>query len=410
MTFSVFPGPGGADFVNSVADATRSSLGRDNREKSSSPTTLQTEFDLRTAAGNVGPKNLWKIDGQQWADVFGYRFSVAVQNPEQEGTVDTNIANVASGGNDSDPLGFLASIADNFLSGFGLGGAGSAISSSTIDWKHFTLPIPPQNIIVKPVMTSRATPTLGGVVEETSAVKFFLINLSGTTGIAPSRASSSFPGSESASALGLDVGVDDRDARTEVSKKFRQSIETTGLLAGTAARAQRFTSQTLGSLDAILAGTQSGSAGGVIGGLTGALNNAFLPPLPYSTSGVDRRQNGFTEANELQRFFFMYQALKGRFPKNYALVFSMFKTDQSFRCIVKDVQIQKSAESPMLYRYKIDLQCWNPMSARKLFAEQLAGTKRFDRFAAGGDLQAVNTLFASDDPSGLLARIDNLPI
>ena len=48
----------------------------------------------------------------------------------------------------------------------------------------YTLPIPPQAVNVRMVSASQVTPTMGGVVEETSANVFWEITLSGTTGTA----------------------------------------------------------------------------------------------------------------------------------------------------------------------------------------------------------------------------------
>lgn len=234
----------------------------------------------------------------------------------------------------------------------------------------YTLPIPPQSFGVRMVPASQATPTFGGVVEETSANVFWLINLAGTTGIAVSR--------EDSGPL----------KRNKMAKQFRETIGTTGLLSGALAGVNSAINKIGGSADALIGVGQSianGNVTGVTGGLVGAFNTTFLPPMPYSASAVQEQTNGYTEMQELHRFLFIYSKLKEKNPSGFSLSFRCYKTNQEWQCVIQDFGIQQSAANPMLYRYNIALKGWNVQAVGK--PEDF---KQFDRFAPGGDLQSVN--------------------
>jgi len=279
----------------------------------------------------TGGKN-WVINGADWYEVYGYQFSIV-----------------------------------------------SVSGSEKAEFK-FTLPIPPQSLMIKPVMASRATPTIGGVVEETSGVTFWMIQMSGTTGVAVSRSES------------------DQTKRAEMAKVFRDNISTTGLLSGVSANLNRTISKIGGVADkaidafgrvsnAISSGDYAGAIGDAAAGFVGAANTALLPPLPYSESAVNQVSNGFTEAQELQKFFYMYSKVKDKNPNKYSLKFKCYKTNQEWRVIVKDFSLQISAQNPNLYKYSISLQGWDcmPIDGRDK-------VKPFDRLNPGGDLSSVNTV------------------
>ena len=230
---------------------------------------------------------------------------------------------------------------------------------------YYTLPIPPQAMTTKMLPASQVTPTIGGVVEETSDNLFWIIQLRGTTGIAVSR------GKEGA------VG------RATVAKKFRDKIETTGLLSGIAANLGSVASK-IGSV------VDAAASGAIFDAISGAINNAILPPLPYAQSAVSNTSNGFSEMHELHKFFYAYSKLKGLYPGRYSLWFEDLKNDQRFQIILQDFTIERTSQSPHLYRYSIQMQGWGVLSARR------AGVKvdklEYDRFGKGGDLANVNTV------------------
>jgi len=387
-------------FINSVDKITggfldsdeKAKFGQDSQDSASgsAPNSISGKYKELISGKNkgIGPK-MWFTEGSDWYKVFGYRFSIAYVDPNKPGgdiesalSLHAVLSNSSSEGS-GDPFGLESNTIDAPLS--------NKKPNKNIKWAHFTLPIPPSNIVTKPVFASRATATLGGVVEETSQVKFWLNSMSGTTGTSLSRV------------------ADDRNTRNHMADKFREAIETTGLLAGVFAGANDLVNKFGGIADTAVDGFNAFKEGDVAGGLgavTGAINNTLTPSIPYSKSAVDNRSNGFVEAQELQKFFFMYNSLKGRYPKNFALVFTNFKTDQSFRCIVKDFQLLQSSENPYLWKYNIGLQCWNVRTSKELFLDT-SGSEPFDRFGSGGDLKAVNTL-TSNQLLGVFSNIKTL--
>lgn len=318
-----------ADFIDQAKDFARENFGVDLPTGVGSLETLEDQYNFTFSNQK---ETVWQIDPKKWHQVFSYRFLIRK----------------TSGGSFS-----------------------------------FAMPIPPQQLMIKPVLPNLATPTFGGVVEEVSPVKFWMINMAGTMGTGVSR-----------------DNEQQRAKRTEQAKKFREVIETTGILSGAAASANKVISRFGGLADQAVdtfgnvaeadgpLGVAGAVTGGVTGGVTGAINQALVPPLPYSGSAVDGLSNGFSESHNLLKFLYFYQALKAKDPDEYQLHFISFKTDQSWRCVVKDAQLQRSAQNPNLERYQITLQGWNCQRPGDIKGD--TGDGSFDRFGPNGDLKAVN--------------------
>lgn len=313
------------DVTNKFSDALKGNTLKGNSE------TFEAQYP--------NSQELWSVDGESWHKVFAYQFKIVKK---------TN------------------NIQEDY---------------------YFTLPIPPSTLQIKPVIPSKVTATIGGVVEENSPVSFWVISMSGTTGIAVSRAEG------------------DENTRRQVAGKFRDTISTTGLLSGTFANVDRIVNKAVGVIDSAgnivsraqdaLAAPGLSSFSALSGEVVGAVSNALLPSLPYSSSAVSGSTNGFTEAEELQKFFYIYQRLKSENPSDYTLYFINYKTQQQWRVIIKDFSLQKSAQNPMLYRYNIALQGWDILPANK------ADTVEFDRFGKDGDLKSVNTMGFGSKTTGL---------
>ena len=349
---------------NKATDALKSgSAGKSG----TAPNSLAPKYEefISNPSEKIGP-NMWYTEGADWYKIYGYRFSVAYVVNEG-GNIDSSLSQYQEGS--AGASSGAGSAFDNLFSGKPDIGK-SSNNLNPVEFLHFTLPIPPQQMIVKPIIPSKATATLGGVVEETSQTKFWMVNMSGTTGTSISRLK------------------DDMTARSNMANKFRDALETTGLLAGSFNGISRLANKVGNIIDGVSSAIQSGD---IASGVTGVLNDTLTPEIPYARSAVDNKSNGFVEAQELQKFFFMYSALKARFPKKYALIFTNFKTDQSWRVIVKDFQLMQSADSPYLFKYNISLQCWDVRSSRGLFAGS-DDVLPYDRFGSNGDLKSVNTL------------------
>jgi len=411
--------------ASTVAENIVNGEGVSTKPTGSYPNSLDKKYttDIKNKEIDAG---LWYIDGENWHEVFGYRFSVAfVKNgdvneslsstPKEKGTL-SKITDVT----DALGLGGVSDLIESSVSAFQFGSIFPSNSDLTfteenLDFRHFTLPIPPQSMVVKPIIPSRITPTFGGVVEEVSKVKLWTISMSGTTGTGVSQTAGGFndlldtttEALKAATGIGNDTSIN----RNSMAKRFREVIETTGLVSGkqgilkTAFETDLALSAATNTLNALSAGDVSQAKSSVEDALIGAKNLDYLPKTPFSSSSVSGASNGFVEIQELQKFFYSYHALKDRHPNSYALLFTNSKTDQSWRCSVKDFVIQQSAENPFLYRYQINLQCWDVRSSKEVFTDT-ALSQPFDRFGPGGDLFGVD-MVKNENLSKKLKKMTN---
>jgi len=365
-----------------------------------SPNPNKPKDPIYTAAKNANvfgsnKKAPWEIVGTDWHKVYSYQFVVRESNeddtaaaatPQASGSLWSTITSTVSAAFAAAP-----SQASNAL---GTGGAGDAGNIY-----YYALPIPPQTYVEKMVTASQATPTFGGVVEETNKNVFFNISMGGTTGIAVTRGATNVPG-----------------GRDKMASIFRDSIKSTGLMSGAMAQVNAVISQVGGIADqAIQAGTAlaNGDIGGAAAAAVQAMQTKLLPAMPYAGSAVDKDTNGFTEAEELVRFLYTYSALKDKKPDKYSLSFRNFKTGREYRCVVRDIQLQRSVQDPMLTRYSLALQCWDA----KPISDSDKSEAEYDRFGPGGDLYpsvlinldqmyklnvAMSSDYSADDTVGVL--------
>jgi hypothetical protein len=400
----------------------------DNKTQHSN--TLSDKYQDEIASKGFGPKE-WLIDAKDWAEVFGYRFSVHKPPPGGPDQTTFEFGSLDGGGAPSGGKGgskggsfglnlgggpSLASVGNDLATLFGF----DLNSGTATDIANFTLPIPPQTYVINPIFASQVTPTFGGVVEEDSPPTFWNIAMSGTFGTA------------------ISANVDQMQKRERMAKRFRSVTKTTGLLNGLSQELQ----STIGSLastanavesagEAVVQGVADGglfgttdAIAGATGAVTGAINESLLPQQPFVSSAVSaadflgtagnlvdlftggdfevaRYSNGFTEINELHKFFVMYYYLKANNPDGLSLRYTDFKRDLSWRCTISNFKIQHSAQNPLLVRYVIELKCWDIKSSQEVFiGTQGRDFQSLDRFGPNGDLAAVNTAI---DPSATSA-------
>lgn len=228
------------------------------------------------------------------------------------------------------------------------------------DFYIYSLPIPPEQIITKPIYASDAVATMGGVIEECSSVTFWQIMMSGLMPLAVNRNSYKVPATE-----------------------FRETINSVGLLTGIA-------SSLLGPAQSALSTISNVSnATSISEGLNAVLN----PPLVYSESAVNQENNGYSEIYDMQRFFLAYERVKSRQDiksnETYTLFFENVKDNQRFRVIPKQTDFMKTAKTPFGYRYQIALQGWK---LADVSAENVSDLAQ-NRFKT--DLKTVSTLTAT---------------
>jgi len=221
----------------------------------------------------------------------------------------------------------------------------------------YSLPIPPESLQTSMIPASSVTPTLDGVVEETSFNIFHQINLSGTTGIATNRED-----------FGIVETSNVMDS-TAPSEKFRGVIKNLGLVSGVAQKGE-FVINTVKDLI-------KKDAYDILNSVAGT-----FPMQNYNA--VNMKANGYTEIHLFHKFLHAYSLLKSKKPQNYKLYFNNVKDDHSFQVVLRNFLISKSKDSPFLYRYSIAFQGWDLNSM-----EGLGDYLETDRFE--GDLGMIRT-------------------
>jgi hypothetical protein len=266
----------------------------------------------------------------------------------------------------------------------------------------YSLPIPPEALSYQMVNASQLIPTMGGVVEETSATTFWQITLSGTTGIAIARKYSEDPNvgdmldvpasKESSFRRVLKGGVlaNTFNKAANVYEAVTGAYEdgpmaAVGLLEGLASTAQRYNSS------AVPTKIPEESA-------TSRVANALGVDLSRFTGKGELSTNGFVEIHLLHNFLNAYSHIKEVRPDTVKLFFESHKDNMQWQVIVRGFSFQKNAAQPYLYKYNIALQGFD---LKEVGAGIAAAT---DRFGADGDLGSVNSFTLT----GALERANSL--
>lgn len=266
---------------------------------------------------------------------------------------------------------------------------------------YYSLPIPPEALAYQMVSASQLIPTLGGVVEETSATVFWQITLSGTTGIAIGRRYSEekdqldLPASQEQNfrkilkggilANTFNKAANIYNAVAGVAAAGYSANGMLGILEGLASTAQRFNTS---AVKTELAPSDAGQK-------VADMFNIDLSPIRNGDSAT----NGYVEIHLLHNFLNAYSHLKETNPNTTELFFESHKDNMQWQVIVKAFSFQKNAAQPYLYRYSIALQGFD----LKEVGED-GGRVAIDRFGPDGDLGGVNSFTLS----GAMERAQSL--
>ena len=276
---------------------------------------------------------------------------------------------------------------------------------------YYSLPIPPEALNYQMVSASQLIPTLGGVVEETSATVFWQVSLSGTTGIAISRKYT-----DDSDTLDMPASKEDNFRRVlkggifantfnkaanvldAVSGAFNGDGSTgaaLGLLEGLASTAQRYNSSAVKAKVSQNDDTVS------------KVSNLFNLDLSRFRENNATSTNGYVEIHLLHNFLNAYSYLKESNPEETALYFESQKDNMQWQVIVKAFTFQKNANQPYLYKYNIALQGFN-------LKEVGAGDRKvIDRFGPDGDLGGVSSFTlsgAAERAQSLTRKITTNPL
>jgi len=268
-------------------------------------------------------------------------------------------------------------------------------SDRSVDY-IYALPVPPSVYNVATIIPSRATATLGGVVEESSAVVFFNISMQGTFGQAISKQEGYTP-----------AGRADEFRRVFTSGGLIGSAlstltNTTGnILKATQGTVNPF--ELLGSAQmpysSSFVNADTKPSEGIVKDLIGSVSNIFSPnEVTPSNALTTTGGNGFTEVHAFQNFLLAYQKLASARPNEYSLHFQNVKDNCEWRCILSSPPaFSKNAQRPMIYDYQISLTAWDLKPIGTVIPA-------IDRFGPDGDLADINSASAT----GAFTKMANL--
>lgn len=274
--------------------------------------------------------------------------------------------------------------------------------------KIFYLPINPSNLNITTHYATNMITTLYDTIEEHSEVRYFDISISGTTGFSPQ--------------YNGNTTVIEGDISSDTSGRAAyQSGEVFSNLAG------GFFKQTLGKLDAAL-----NSAKDTLNAIKGT-NNKFQP-------GVSNNESGYVAFHNLYKFFLDYKAsltsaskggttdikdvVKGfgdlkvlgaavgnvlgdKTSSSTPLLFLNYKDNNQYSVVIQNFVLERSAENPMLYNYRITMRGYNlqPIGESASGSGYLEG--RLAALGLGKDKPSIASRFKNGVKSGR-ATLNNL--
>jgi hypothetical protein len=196
----------------------------------------------------------------------------------------------------------------------------------------FYLPISPQNINITTHFATNLVTTLFGVIEEHSEVRYYDIDITGTTGMAPRY-----------------VGVRKQDQSLEEieNKEGRKSFKGSSLpdLGGFLPEVTNTISQVLGTVSDI--------------------GNAFNDSISMK-SGVYAPHTGYAAFHNFYKFLLAYKKdtsgksiLGNQKRSTHPIQFLNYKDKLKYDVVIQSFTLTRSAESPMLYNYNIKMRAFN---------------------------------------------------
>ena len=206
------------------------------------------------------------------------------------------------------------------------------------------LPVLPSNLQVTTHFATNIVTTLYGVVEEHSEVRYYDITIAGTTGFSPR-----FIGEQGLGA-----------SKPTNSQQFgRSAFEGTSL------------SDSFGGFLPEITNTIE-QVQDTISDIGNSLNGG-----PSMDTGLKPHQSGYAAFHQFYKFLLKYKKdAAGTLQtssikrKTHPFQFLNYKDSIKYDCIPVSFNLEKSAESPMLYNYSIQLRCYNLRGVNNTTDEQ----------------------------------------
>lgn len=202
----------------------------------------------------------------------------------------------------------------------------------------YTLPIAPQNISIQMPFASQTTILSDGILVENNGAPIRTITISGTTGVLPYRP----------------IGAPSYDS----------SIA--GQLVGNSARSVRN-----------------------IAGAGKAIGSAFKDPTGQSLDPWIEN-SGYAQFHKLSEFLQLYAEIaKNPQNKQIRLAFDMAKDNTTYLVTPKMFSLVRSADSPLEYKYTIQLEAWKRINVGGYQKESVPDSLKKGVFEAIGKIQKV---------------------
>ena len=202
--------------------------------------------------------------------------------------------------------------------------------ASGVNTSIFYLPILPSNINVTTQFATNIITTLYGVVEEHSEVRYYDIDISGTTGIAPRW-------------------IDERkkgNADTDVTSDGRSEFSNSGVDLG------GFLPEITNTINQVKDAYTD---------ITNSLGDGVK-----MKSGVAATSSGYAAFHNFYRFLLQYKkdaagvsALGGTQRKTHPLQFLNYKDGVQYDVVIQSFTLNRNADNPMLYNYSIKMRGYN---------------------------------------------------
>lgn len=231
----------------------------------------------------------------------------------------------------------------------------------------FFLPISPSNLTITTHFATNVIPTLYGTVEEHSDIRYYDIQIQGTTGIAP-RYTKAYVGDSAATAA------------SSLKQSGRANFPIAqGVAAG------GFFSKTLG----VLSNIKNKAADLLDGG-------------PKAETGVFTEQSGYVAFHNLYKFFHKYKKDVSGSDKavgarsKHPLTFFNYKDNNQYDVVVRNFTLVRNADNPMLYTYSITLRGYNLKSVGDKVDDDITqrlkdlGLNGVDSSSLLGDIKSVS--------------------
>lgn len=278
----------------------------------------------------------------------------------------------------------------------------------------FNLPINPQNIQITTNFATNIYPSLYGVIEEHSDIRFYDIAISGTTGIAPK----SYGFDSELTDYGIVGGrmsTSDPDLPLGDWWKYKnKQIDRIKVTKAGITRNAGFLTKTLGSLNAAKNNAFR---------IATILSDTFLSTGALSQSGVAAENTGYLAFHNLYRALLAYKKDVLNPKTKYAdgehpLIFINNKDNTQYNVAIKTFTLVRSVDNPTLYNYNIQMTGYSLQTAGSAFASEdtteffkeefglngIGGGYSFKGMAVAASKEASRTLSALSSLSKVAGR------